>query len=633
MRGLAIGVALLACACTGDEPPLVLDRQARSILLVTLDTTRADRIGAYGYGRATTPTLDRLASEGILFEQVLAPTPITLPSHVSILTGVMPPAHGVRDNGFRLGDEAVTIAELLAARGFRTGAFVGSYVLDAEFGVSQGFEVFDGPVARDMVAQRVERRASAVVNSTLEWLDGLASEERFFAWVHFYDPHHPYAPPPMYADGGDPYDGEIAYCDAQIRRLLIEIERRGLGDELLVAVTSDHGEAFGDRGEKTHGIFLYQSTVRVPLILSGKPVAALAGTRVGRTVSTADLAATLLELAGGSTGELAGSATPSLLGAAAAADRDRAVYIETLLPYYSHRWRGSRGIVWQGQKWIDGGEGGERFDLANDPHDGINLAGTDPERDDALEARLEREIAAQADLGWTAERELDAVARRRLEALGYAVADVADDPFDASLPDAARRIGDLDLFDRSATLVTEWLATQNSVAGTTATAGRWRLDEARRLLLQIRSVNADDPQLPAPLGLVEAALGNIDVAIPLLEAAANDRSADAVLHTNLARAYAAAGRGEDGARHLREQVERDPRHPRYYIWLAEHYLDVGEPVRAAWWLARFEANEEARGAAQGLFDDWTRRFEARIRERGAEPLSRGEVSDREPRGS
>jgi len=288
---LALTGLLLAClaGCTqqGAGPP--------SILLVTLDTTRADRIGAYGRAGARTPTLDRLARQGILFERAIAPTPITLPSHASILTGVYPTAHGVRDNAvFALAPEARLVSEVLAERGWRTAAFVGSFVLHPRFGLDQGFEVYHAPQpTREPMRDRyVERPANEVVDDALAWLSGLAAGERFFVWLHFFDPHIPYEPPPAWREPSvHPYEGEIAFCDAQLGRLLEALEEAGRARNLLVAVTADHGESLGEHGEETHGVFIYQATLHVPLILSGEPVARARGQRVGHAVSTVDVPA------------------------------------------------------------------------------------------------------------------------------------------------------------------------------------------------------------------------------------------------------------------------------------------------------------------------------------------------------
>ena len=255
---------LLVIACHGGTSKSL--RNA-NVLFVTLDTTRADHIGAYGYGTARTPALDALAKEGALFEYCITPTAYTLPSHSSMMTGLYPPAHGVRINGeAALPDSDTTLAERLAAKGYRTGAFVGAFVLDGRWGLSQGFQQYDdhfklGPDQRLDLA-RVQRPANEVVDAALKWL-GERNAKPFFAWVHLYDPHAPYEPPePLQG-----YDGEITFADSQIARLLEWLDRSGLKDDTIVVVAGDHGEGLGDHGEDEHGYYIYDSSVRVPLIV------------------------------------------------------------------------------------------------------------------------------------------------------------------------------------------------------------------------------------------------------------------------------------------------------------------------------------------------------------------------------
>src|SRR5829696_6708732 len=244
-----------------------------NVVVITLDTTRADRIGAYGWTPSPTPNLDRLASEGTLFEHATAPAPLTLPVHSSLFTAKYPPQHGVRDNGgFVLDERETTMAERLKAAGFRTGGFVGAYVLDRKWGIAQGFDryfddfdlsKFDTPSLGE-----VERPANEVADRALEWMASVKSS-RFFAWLHFYDAHSPYAPPGEYRARfpDQPYIGEIAFVDAQIGRVRAFLEEAGLLDKTIVVVIGDHGESLGDHGESTHGFFVYQSVLRVPLIV------------------------------------------------------------------------------------------------------------------------------------------------------------------------------------------------------------------------------------------------------------------------------------------------------------------------------------------------------------------------------
>ena len=256
-----------------------------SVVLITLDTTRADRLGCYGRKDASTPNLDRLAAEGVRVEEAWTPVPITLPSHLTIMTGCYPTTHGVRDNGqSKYNHRIPTLADRFKAAGYTTGAVVSASVLDSAYGINAGFGIYD-----DRMAGRAERRADETTDRALTILATL--DRPFFLWVHYFDPHWPYEPPAPFAAkfAGDPYQGEIAFVDAQIGRLLAGLEQRK--DNPLIVVAGDHGESLLEHGERTHGIFTYRSTLRVPLIFSGPGIAK---GRLGRVfASLLDIAPTL----------------------------------------------------------------------------------------------------------------------------------------------------------------------------------------------------------------------------------------------------------------------------------------------------------------------------------------------------
>ena len=255
-----------------------------NLVIITLDTTRADHLGAYGSKDVETPALDRLARDGVLFEQAMTTAPLTLPAHASILTGRFPPEHGVRDNGgFFLGPEQTTLAEILGPRGFKTGGFVAAYVLDGKWGIGQGFETyfddFDLSKSRGRSLGEIQRPANEVVDKALPWIDSV-KDQPFFAWLHFYDPHTPYAPPEPYRTRykGHPYRGEIAFTDSQVGRVVEFLESRGLLEKTVIAVMGDHGESLGDHGEDAHGFFIYEAVTRVPFIIRA-PVESARGRR------------------------------------------------------------------------------------------------------------------------------------------------------------------------------------------------------------------------------------------------------------------------------------------------------------------------------------------------------------------
>jgi tetratricopeptide (TPR) repeat protein len=284
---------LLPAALAADPP----DGSPPGVLLVTLDTTRADRLGSYGYALAETPTTDRLAAEGTRFSRAYSTCPLTIPSHSTMMTGRVPPSHGVRDNGdFILGDEAITLAERFAEAGYTTAAFTSAFPTQARWGFDQGFDVYHDPLERlpTQLDWRDQRAADEVIDDALETLEG--AEGPLFVWIHLFDAHWPYEPPAPYEGRheGRPYDGEIAFADAQLGRFLEWWDTNQ--PRSVVAVTADHGEGLGDGGEQTHGFLLHDGTIRIPLILRGE------GVEVGEVtddpVSHIDLAPTLLEIAG-----------------------------------------------------------------------------------------------------------------------------------------------------------------------------------------------------------------------------------------------------------------------------------------------------------------------------------------------
>lgn len=580
-RGLLLALTGLLLACLagcrqqGAGPP--------SILLVTLDTTRADRIGAYGRDGARTPTLDRLARQGILFERAIAPTPITLPSHASILTGVYPTAHGVRDNAvFALAPEARLVSEVLAERGWRTAAFVGSFVLHPRFGLDQGFEVYHSPqpTREPMRDLYVERPANEVVDDALAWLSGLAAGERFFVWLHFFDPHMPYEPPPAWRlPSLHPYEGEIGFCDAQLGRLLEALEETGRARNLLVAVTADHGESLGEHGEETHGVFIYQATLHVPLILSGEPVARARGQRVGHAVSTVDLPGTLLALSGIPIDELPDAHAPRLVardGAPRRPDAERAIYTESLLPYHSFRWHAFRGLVWRGHELIEGRRP-ELYALDEASGGQRDRAGEAPELLERMREALGKLSERHAPLGWSQGRGVAAEEGDLLRALGYTVGSVGGDPFDPALPDPHDRIGDIRLISvaerrigRAAWLrpiAPERFAEQDPQQ---LALGLRALGRARETLLELRENNPEDPHVFVNLGTVESRLGSHSSAVPLLERAIELYPGVAALRYHLAVSYHATGQAEAALREMRKARSLDPGNSLYDSWLREH---------------------------------------------------------------
>jgi len=410
------------------------DRGRLNLVVVTLDTTRADRLGAYGSPRAAgTPTFDRLAREGVLFEQAMTSAPLTLPAHATMFTGQFPPAHGLRDNGgFFLPPEATTLAEHLQHAGFKTGAFVGAFVLDSKWGLDQGFDRyaddFNVSTARGGSLASVQRRADEVVDLALPWLEQV-QQDRFFAWLHFYDAHTPYAPPEPFATqySGRPYDGEVAFADAQLGRVVEFLERRGLLDRTVIAVLADHGESLGEHGEGTHGFFVYESALRAPFVIRA-PFEHTRARRVADLVRTADLAPTVLALLGVDPLATAVSGTsllPLMTGDRPELNLD--AYAEAMYPLHHYGWSSLRALRAGRFKLIDAPRP-ELYDLEQDPgetHDLFDSRRALGERMQAQLRALDQRMAA-AGPSVTAPTSVDPEVRERLAALGYVGSFVAN---------------------------------------------------------------------------------------------------------------------------------------------------------------------------------------------------------------
>jgi arylsulfatase A-like enzyme/Tfp pilus assembly protein PilF len=443
---LAVGAAVLIAAAALAWRVVHPAPAAPSLLLITIDTLRADHVGAYGAKSGATPTLDALAAAGTRFDQVQTAVPLTGPSHATILTGVYPPSHGVRGNVvFTLGAEHPTLATRLKRRGYRTAAFVGAYPVAAAFGFGQGFDTFDEEFHETSpIDQGAERRANEVADAALKWL-GAADAAPFFAWLHFYDPHAPYTPPSPYAErfAGRPYDGEIAFADAQVGRVLEALRASGRDRDTIVMVLADHGEGLGDHHELTHAVLTYQSTMRVPLIVSGPRIAA--GRVVAARVGTIDLVPTALALLGADADAslLGRDLGPLIAGGSLASDP---LYQESLFGRLNCHWAALRGWVKDDWKLITGAEP-ELYNLADDPREERNLASAEPDRVRRMTDDLQRGLQRFAPGGDRAQpRAVSAEQEERLRSLGYTAGSGGSGPLDdPSLPDPRTHV---ELYDR-----------------------------------------------------------------------------------------------------------------------------------------------------------------------------------------
>jgi arylsulfatase A-like enzyme/Tfp pilus assembly protein PilF len=551
--------------------------EGQNVLLVTIDTLRADALGSYG-GPASTPALDRLAAEGVRFDFAHAHAVLTLPSHASILTGEYPPRHGVRENsGYRLPPDARTIATVLKKAGYATAAFVAAFPVHSRFGLSAGFDVYDerfgdgfGPVDLTMP----ERPASSVVPLVRDWVAGRTSGGRgnrpanqpWFVWVHVFDPHAPFRPPPPFDTqyAGKAYYGEVAATDAALAPLLEDV--RTSGRPTLVIVTSDHGEGLGDHGEEAHGIFAYESTLRVPLIIArlGGLAAVSNATPPGEVSRVAarhvDILPTILDAVGqpvppGLPGRTLLPRQERKAGAA-----PRSTYFEAMSGMLNHGWAPLAGVLLDRDKFIDLPIA-ERYDLTSDPAEHSNLFGRAPERDRTLAAAL---IAfGPAPPGQRAREDADTAAR--LRALGYVSSGApakakyteADDPKRLIELDGALHRA-LDAFGAGRTEEAEAIYRQvidrrpdmeiayRHLAFIDYQGGN--IARAIEVLRRAMAGGVTDPRVRAQLGEYLSDAGEIAEAIRMLEPLARDPAGDADALNALGIAYARAGRPDEARR-------------------------------------------------------------------------------------
>ena len=404
--GLAAVLLLpeIACGISGTAPP-------RNLLLITLDTMRADRLPAYGFSGVETPALDRIAAEGMVFEQAFAAVPLTLPSHASMFTGIYPPRLAVRDNvSPPLSNEFNTLAEVLRQRQLKTAAFVASAILAPRRGLEQGFDFYsEGEPQRCSNAPPLRRRAGEVVDEAISWL-GRNGTQPFFAWVHLFDTHRPYDLPAEYKDRHfDPYLAAVAYEDSQIARLFKDLESRDLLTRTLTVVVGDHGESLGDHGEESHGVFLYQEGLRVPFIIRGPGVSPRRVTEVARLI---DVMPTILDLFGVKTSGVDGV---SLARTNAASTREPGleVYSESMYPR-RFGWAALRALRADRYKVIDAPRA-ELYDLTTDPNEERNVLADHP----AVAAAMLRRVRSFDSAPPPTEPGVDGELVERLSALGY----------------------------------------------------------------------------------------------------------------------------------------------------------------------------------------------------------------------
>ena len=582
------GVALIAALAVGSSgctsaPARPTWRagslRGANVLLITIDTLRQDRVGAYGRRRGLTPAIDRLATAGIRYANAFSHVPMTLPAHASILTGLTPPHHGVRTNvTFRLDERVPTLATVLEAAGYRSGAFVGAFVLDARFGLNHGFDVYDDHYAHQGDAPTfkfVRRSATDVLKAAGDWIlqpravphrpAAASGQAPWFAWVHLFDPHAPYEAPAEYRAGRGPYDAAVAYTDATVGAFLDRLRAERALDRTLVILTSDHGESLGEHGETTHGLFAYDATLAVPLIFSSPSIGAGV---IESAAAHIDIMPTVLDLLG-----VTGPPTldgRSLVGKAAV---DRPLYFEALDANLARNWAPLTGIIRGGWKYIELPIP-ELYDLRADASERTNRAESDRPMRDALARALATLTSSSAATSGTPA--IDAAAADRLRALGYvggraAPADrrytEADDPkrlvalnerFNTALEafNEDRRDEALRAFMALLGERPDFETARTSAATVLLSEGR--ADAAVALLESAPPEQRGSPQLLARLGSALRQRGDLQQAAVAFERArqAGDQNPD--LFNDLGVVYARLGREAQARAMFDELLRRDP---------------------------------------------------------------------------
>lgn len=598
LLALAAGVAIaLAIALAYGKRPPRSEAEARAaftrlrpapdsvnLVVITLDTTRADRLGCYGFSGVATPHIDALCREGVVFDASTATVPLTFPSHSSIFTGLVPPNHGVRDNGgFFLGEEQVTLAERLRDAGFETGAFVAAWVLEKKWGLAQGFDhysdQFDLSKYKVVSLGTVQKRGDEVMDDALAWL-ATVKQRRFFAWVHLYDPHTPYDAPEPFASryATQPYLAEIAYTDQVVGRLTTWLREQGLIDRTLVVLTADHGESLGDHGESTHAYFIYDATTHVPLVI--RTPWGLTGRRALQT-SGIDVMPTVLDLVGLAPQPGIDGHSLALAMLDPQSSADHIAYSETYFPRYHFGWQHLRAARSREYKFVDAPEP-ELYDLRTDPGETKNIYRAFSRRAEDLRLRLE--ALAKGEGGAAPERRsLDPETLQRLAALGY-VGNVIDVDPSAVLPDpkhklpifammnAAKRLAqEEDRVEDAVRKMREVIAADAKIMDAHLTLGNWlvrlrRPDDAAEAFKQALALKPDD----------EIALGNLTGVLM-----ARGRSGDAL----------------EALEVFKTALEVNPNNPQSWYLLATFYLDLGRLAEARSSFAQALAASPKMGAA------------------------------------
>ncbi|MEE8348456.1 MAG: sulfatase-like hydrolase/transferase [Acidobacteriota bacterium] len=543
------------------------DTKPWNVILITVDTLRADHLETYGYTKIRTPVINQWAQKGAVFEHAVASSPLTLPSHASILTGTFPFYHGVQDNaGFILSEDQLTLAEILSESGFATGAFVGSFVLDSRVGLDQGFDTYIADfqlTGMEVIAPGyIQRKADVVTQDATRWMTEQISRDRpFFGWIHFYDPHAPYAPPAefstLYPDRL--YDGEIAYVDSVLETLGDFLRQSGIEDETMLILTSDHGESLGEHDEKTHGYFIYEATQHIPLIWV-TPNGSLAGQRVTETVRSVDIAPTILQLLDIQVpATMQGSGLMPLLRGEEKGPRE--AYAETHYPRLRFGWSELRGLYRFPYKYIEAPRP-ELYDLAQDPGETNNLYTTHSAVARSLRDELLRLVDQRSRPSVQSLAAVDPQVAQSLGSLGYVSSTISTSSADP-LADPKDNVS---LYGR--------------ITDAHALIASGNLPGAVQSLEAILSENPDAVFVHHSLGLVHSRMGRHRQAVTDYRKAGEAFSDDPLLFFNMGTSYLQLKQWKAAAEAFERVLDIDPSHYRARSNLASLWLQAGR-FRAA----------------------------------------------------
>ncbi len=562
---------LLLAGCGGPEQP------PRSAILITLDTTRRDALSSFGGPAELTPQLDQLAAEGVAFDRAYTVAPLTMVAHASMLTGLYPPRHGVHYNNHSvLPESARTLAEAAREAGLQTAALISASVLHADFGLDQGFELYSSPDKgkQEDTTHYADLSSREVVDATIDWLERRDPERGYLAWVHLWDPHAPYEPPAEHARA-NPYHGEVGAMDAELGRLLSFLRQDPDWERTAVLVVSDHGEAFGEHEEWTHGYYCFESTMSIPMLLRAPGVAA--GTRSEAVVSVVDVAPTLAAHLGLEAFDEAGDGRNLLEPVPA----DRGVYLETYQAYYTLGWSPTWGWVDRERKYLDAGSP-RLFALETDPGESEDLAAQQPEQVERARAAI-RAIFDRPSIPTQLVHGQDPALLDAIRELGYAEAG----EWGAETPAPFEDSGLIDPFGR-----TQDLSDQYQLLDLWA-KGKYR--KAEPLLQKLVDQNPDGVRNRDKLGAVKVLLGKELEAIPHLVKVIAGGGASDLTYGNLASCYLKTGERELAVNALKFALELKPEHPGYRGALVQTLRQLGRGAEAS----HFEGGGLPRGEYAG----------------------------------